>query len=134
MRVELDRDVVADRAMNHVRYAKLLLFGTQLTLAPRGGTFTLQGSRLFSPGLFLAEAIQPHDFGTLARLRRPVPILLDRRGYRHGRRGRGCRQVCRRRLGCGIGRLELQAELYRGVEEALDGVERNHQALGNAAE
>src|SRR5712671_6989263 len=86
----------------------------------------------FAPGLFLAEAIQPHDFGALARLRRLVLVLLDRRGCRHGRRG--CRKVRRRCLGRGIGWLELQAELHRGVKEALDGVERNQQALGNAAE
>src|SRR5260370_5652859 len=88
----------------------------------------------FSPGLFLAEAIQPHDFGALARLCGLVLILPDRRRCRHDRRGRGCRKVCRRCLRDGIGRLELQAELHRGVEEALDGVERNHQALGNAPE
>src|SRR6267142_5570906 len=97
----------------------------QLALVPRDGTFILQGSKLFAPGLFLAEAIQPHDFGALARLRRLVLILLDRRGYRHGRWGRGCRKVRRRCLGRGIGWLELQAELHRGVKEALDGVERN---------
>ena len=37
-------------------------------------------------------------------------------------------------FGRGIGGLELQAELHRRVEEALDGAERNHQPLGNAAE
>src|ERR1700681_3334462 len=73
-------------------------------------------------GLFLAEAIQPHDFGALARLWRLILIFGGRRGYGHGRWGRGCREVCRRCLGRGIGRLELQAELHRWVEEALDGI------------
>jgi len=33
-----------------------------------------------------------------------------------------------------LGRLELQAELHRGIEEALDRAERHHQAFRNAAE
>src|SRR5712664_3024283 len=85
-------------------------------------------------GLFLAKAIQPDDFGALARLRRLFLVFGGRGGNRQGG-GRGdCRKAWRRCLSGGIGRLELQAELHRRVEEALDGIERNHQTLGNAAE
>jgi hypothetical protein len=52
------------------------LFRNQLTQAPpSGGTFILQGRGFLARGLFLAEAIQPHDFGALARLCRLVLVL-----------------------------------------------------------
>src|ERR1700694_2198517 len=108
----------------------------QLTPTPRaGGTFILHELCGFlARGLFLAEAIQPHAFGALARLCRRFRVWGGRGGNRHGR-GRGdCRKVCRRCLSRGIGWLELQAELHRRVEEALDGIERNHETLGDAAE
>src|SRR3984893_6232099 len=108
----------------------------QLTPTPRaGGTFIVHELRGFlARGLFLAEAIQPPDFGALARLCRLFLVFGGRGGDRHGR-GRGdCRKVCRWCLSRGIGWLELQAELHRRVEEALDGIERNHETLGDAAE
>src|SRR6478735_852301 len=91
---------------------------------------------------FLAEAIQPHDLGALARLRRLFGLLAGRRGNGgcrggNGECGRGSRQIRRRRrIACRrtVDRLELQPELYRGIEEALDRTEWNGQPLWNAAE
>src|SRR6202171_3422774 len=105
----------------------------QLTPTPRaGGSFILHELRGFlARRLFLAEALQPHDFGALARLCRLLRLLRGRGGNRPGR-GRGdCRKVCRRCLSRGIGWLELQAELHRRGEAALDGIERNHETLGD---
>jgi hypothetical protein len=89
-----------------------------------GGTFNVQDRALYRiadfwrVGLFLAEAIQPHHFGALARLCRRVLIFRGsnwtRCGNRQGGRRRGGRN--RGKVGCrclgGIGRIELQAELH----------------------
>src|SRR5947209_15124462 len=74
--------------------------------------------------LFLAKTIQPHHFGAFARLRRFVRGLGGRRGGNNGQSG-----CCRNggelglrgfRGDVGLGRFELQSELHRSVEEALD--------------
>jgi hypothetical protein len=47
-----------------------------------GGSIILQCRGFFARGLFLAEAIQPHDFGTLAGFFRLVRLLGNWRGNR----------------------------------------------------
>src|SRR5262245_24144814 len=93
--------------------------------------------RAIPPSLFsrllLAETIEPHDLGSFARRRRRLRFVGGGRG-RHGHwradrgRGRGGWQLWRRRfrLDGRIGRLELQAELHRWIEEALDRMEWHH--------
>src|SRR5215207_3032606 len=117
LRVDLDREDVTDRAMNEFRYAWM-----------RNGHCT--ASRIFPRvdclQLFLAETIQPHHFRAFARLGGftgavVLALVLAFRGGRcrdgeGGGRGNGG-QVSRGRLSRGIGRLELQSELYRRIEE-----------------
>src|SRR5215472_15868837 len=92
--------------------------------------------------LFLAEAIQPHHLGALAGSCRLLGGLSrDGRWRRSGGREcrgdwRGRRQIWCRRLasGRGFGWLELQTELHRWIEEALDRAEGDGEPLWNAAE
>src|SRR6266481_224798 len=55
MRVELDRDVVADRAMNHVRNAKLVLCGTNLRWLRAAARSFYRVAGSFRPDYFLRK-------------------------------------------------------------------------------
>src|SRR5580692_12962383 len=81
--------------------------------------------------LFFAEAIEPHHLGALAGLFRLRDFLVRRhRQSGRGRRSRGLVFIGGRH---GIGGLELQTELHRGIEEALDGAKGNDEPLRDAA-
>src|SRR6185437_3846392 len=85
--------------------------------------------------LLLAKAIQPNDLGAFAGLLR-LAFLFG--GRLDGSDGAGnCRggQFSFRNLVHRIlGSFELQAELYRGIEEVLDRLEGHHEPFGNSAE
>ena len=80
MRVELDRNEVVDRAMNHVRCARRFLEPAHAGSAPRHVHSTLVAWIFRARGLFLAKAIKPHDFGALARLCRLFLVFGGRGG------------------------------------------------------
>src|SRR5437763_2123608 len=94
------------------------------SVAPRWSiTCILQGRARLARRLFLAETVQPHDFGTLAGFLRfvlaLVLALIRALGLGRGqRRSGGARGKLSGRfasggwLGCGIGRFELQTELH----------------------
>src|SRR6185437_6037430 len=101
------------------------------------------------PPLLLAESIETDDFGAAGRFVVGTFRRFARCGGRgsggggSGRRGRGRRQLLLARGFGGLsGRLafglrdllELQPELHRRVEEALDRLERHAELLRHAAE